>query len=75
MDKKLSNASQHFYLACLVRLEEKAQKGWKGWDNPIWKEAFEKRLKDIPQFELTQKTLVDIANYANFLWNLIEIKK
>ena len=75
MANKLYNASMKFHLACVVKLKEKEKEGWIGWDNPHWKEAFKKRIKDLPQFELTQNNLVKIANYCNFLWNLIGAEK
>lgn len=75
MDNKLSNASQHFYLACLIKLEEKEKDGWTGWDDKKRKCSFEDRIKHDAFSELTQKRLVNISNYCNFLWNLIEIKK
>ena len=75
MENKLFNASMKFNLACVVKLREKEKEGQIGWDNPHWEEAFKKRIKDLPQFELTQNNLVNISNYCNFLWNLIEIKR
>jgi len=75
MKNKLYNASMKFHLACVVKLKEKEKEGWIGWDNPHWEGAFKKRIKDLPQFELTQNNLVNISNYCNFLWNLIEAEK
>lgn len=75
MEDKLFNATMKFQLACLTKLAEKEKEGLMGWDNPHWEKAFKKRIKDLPQFELTQENLVNIANYCNFLWNLIQVEK
>ena len=75
MERKLLDSTMKFNLACLDKLRQKEKEGWVGWDNPHWKEAFEKRIKDLPQFELTQNNLVNISNYCDFLWNLLEQEK
>ena len=72
---KLDNTSMKFHLACVVKLKEKEKEGYTGWDNPDWKKAIRRIIKDRSQLELTQKHLVNIANYCMFLWNLIEDKR
>jgi len=75
MNKKLANSTQHFYLACLVKLEEKEKAGWGGWDKTYNKELFEEDVTIRAKKPLTQSNLVDISNYCNFLWNLLEVNK
>ena len=75
MEKKLANATQHFYLSCLVKLEKKEKEGWVGWDDPKCKDGFKDEIDLHLQATITQDVLVDISNYCNFLWNLIEAQK
>uniref|UniRef100_A0A6M3IF50 Uncharacterized protein n=1 Tax=viral metagenome TaxID=1070528 RepID=A0A6M3IF50_9ZZZZ len=75
MEKKLLNSTIKFSLACLGKLEEKESNGWGGWDWEACKTSFEKRIKHDAKSKLTQKSLVNIANYCMFLWNLIENKR
>ena len=72
---KLDNASMKFHLACIIKLKEKEKEGWEGWDNLGNQELFEKRLTRHLLKEYSQEGLIDISNYANFLWNLIESEK
>ena len=64
-----------FNLACLDKLRQKEKEGWIGWDDKKYKCSFEDRMKHDVYSELTQKRLVNISNFCNFLWNLIEAKK
>ena len=72
MDGKLLNSAAKFNLACLNKLSQKEKEGWGGWDWECCKTSFEKRIKHDAKRELTQKSLINIANYCMFLWNLIE---
>ena len=71
---KLLDSAMRFNLHCLNKLKEKEKEGWIGWDDKKKKCLFENRLKHDIFCELTQNRLVNIANYCNFLWNLIEEK-
>jgi len=76
MNNKLYNASMKFHLACVVKLKKKEKEGWVGWDNPIKKKLLEAKLMEHTLKSLSnQENLVDIANFCNFLWNLIEDEK
>ena len=75
MEKKLRMARIDFDYACYKKLEEKEELGWEGWDNQARKGTFIERIKNLLKCELNQKNLVNIANYCNFLWDLIEVKK
>jgi len=72
MDGKLLNSAAKFNLACLNKLSQKEKEGWGGWDWECCKTSFEKIIKHNAKRELTQKNLINIANYCMFLWNLIE---
>ena len=75
MENKLKDSSKKFYVACLAKLLIKEKEGWTGWDNPKNKDGFESKIELHLQGTRTQDVLVDVANYCNFLWNLIEAKK
>lgn len=75
MDSKLNSASNKFFLSCLFKLAVKEKQGFVGWDDPSRKEHFEKRIRGHCLFKLDQRNLVNITNYCNFLWNLIERTK
>jgi len=72
MDNKLLDSAAKFNLACLDKLSQKEKEGWGGWDWESCKFSFEKRIKHDAKSKLTQKSLVNIANYCMFLWNLKE---
>ena len=74
MKDKLRMACINFDWACSKRLEEKEEQGLNGWDNKELKAVFTKRICQM-DFPFTQKDLVDMSNYCNFLWNLIEARK
>ena len=59
-----------FTYACLRKLEKKEEFGWTGWDFSHNQEVFESEIRNRIKKELTQKNLVNIANYCMFLWNL-----
>lgn len=73
--KKLESVASKFFVARAIRLEQKEKAGWDGWDDKKNKCYFEDRIKHDAFSNLTQKRLVDIANFCNFLWNLIEEKE
>lgn len=75
MEKKLRMARINFDYACYKKLEAKEKEGWTGWDNPDNKKLLKAKLMKHIIKPLTQDNLVDIANFCNFLWNLIEVKK
>ena len=72
MDKKLRIACYEFHNARMAKLEFKEHAGYLGWDIIPFKEDLQKDLISHTEKPLTQYNLVDIANYCNFLWNLIE---
>ena len=74
MEDKLFNATMEFYRACDVKLEKKEKEGWVGWDDEKYKPRFIRKVFSYDA-QPTQEDLVDIANYCDFLWNLIQVKK
>ena len=72
--KKLRFASFEFNHACVKKLETKQKQGYSGWDNPDRKENLESLFVEHTHNPLTQRNLVDIANFCMFLWNLIEAR-
>lgn len=71
----LNDANYEFYLARSRRMEQKEDEGFIGWDDPEGKDYFTRRIKVISVGELTQKKLMDMANFCSFIWNLIEKDK
>ena len=60
-----------FITAMLLRLVEKHEKGWTGWDNEtdITDDMLENKLRN----NLENADYVDVAVYAGFLWILSNI--
>ena len=73
--KKLRFASFAFNYACVEKLMAKQRQGYFGWDNLEAKPNLESLFKEHTNRPLTQKNLVDIANFCMFLWNLFEAQK
>jgi len=57
------------------RLNDKEAIGWQGWNNPAYEGEFRDEIRARAKIKLTQKELVDIANYCNFVWNILEKEK
>ena len=72
MDIKLRTAWLKFNYASYKKLAAKEKRGFAGWDKQKNKELLERGLIEHIKKPLTQRNLIDIANYCNFLWNLIE---
>jgi len=75
MEDKLFNASMGFYRACDTKLELKEKEGFIGWDDPEFEKDMRNNLRSHVEKALSQENLVDIANFCDFLWNLIQVKK
>lgn len=75
MDKKLRIAGYEFHRACMIKLEYKENAGYLGWDILAFEKDLQEDLISHTKKPLTQDNLVDIANFCNFLWNLIENRK
>lgn len=75
MQLKLRSAWLKFNHACYKKLAAKERRGFSGWDKQKNKELLEKGLMEHIKKPLTQSNLIDIADYCNFLWNLIEDRK
>ena len=73
--KKLRFASYEFNHACIKKLEAKQKEGYSGWDEPKNKDNLESLFKEHTNRPLTQRNLVDIANFCMFLWNILEAYK
>ena len=75
MELKLRSAWLRFNHACYKKLAAKERRGFSGWNKQKNKELLEEGLMEHIKKPLTQGNLIDIADYCNFLWNLIEDKK
>ena len=75
MKVKLNSAWLKFNHACYKKLAAKERGGFAGWDKQENKELLEEDFMAHTKKPLTQSNLIDISNYCNFLWNLIEDKK
>lgn len=77
-DNKLECLFQKFTEAMRERLEEKEQAGFTGWDiGDFHSYGLVERMNNKASYVLSmgkacgKKTLVDIANFAMFLWGKI----
>lgn len=75
MKLELRSAWLKFNYACYKKLAAKERRGFAGWDKQKNKELLEEGLMEHIKKPLTQSNLVDIADYCNFLWNLIKDQK
>ena len=75
MNTKLVIAFTNFDMARADRLNDKEQLGWQGWDVSGYEGEFRDEIRKHAKKDLTQEDLVDIANYCNFLWSLLEEKR
>ena len=75
MKVKLRSAWLKFNYACYKKLAAKERRGFIGSDKPENKKQLEADLYQHVLKSLDQGNLTDIANYCNFLWNLIEDQK
>ena len=71
---KLFKLTEEFRLACLVKLTKKLSEGYTGSDCEAI-EPFKYKIVKLSKEELTQKNLINIANYCSFLWYRAESKK
>ena len=72
--KKLRLASFEFNHACIKKLEAKQRQGYYGWDKVENKTNLESLFQEHKNRPLTQRNLIDIANFCMFLWNLFEVQ-
>ncbi len=72
MKWKLRKKTYRFNYACYLKLEKKEREGFFGYDGPKNKEMLEKGFMDHIEKGFEQDNLIDLSNYCNFLWNLIE---
>ena len=75
MKVKLRSTWLKFNYACYKKLEGKERQGFGGFDKPKSEKQLESDLYQHVLKPLDQGNLTDIANYCNFLWNLIENRK
>jgi len=64
----LVELNENFSMACLAKLTKKLGEGYTGWDYDAT-EPFRQKIIKLSKEELTQKNLVNIANYCSFLWH------
>ena len=69
------DANYEFSKACRRRLEKKDKEGLTGWDDEYYKTEWQGRVRMLSTKRLTQKELVDIANYCMFLWHMLKARK
>ncbi len=64
--RALEGITEGFRNAMLSKLRRKAVEGKSGWDDPDWtKEQILEALKE----HVEKGDMVDVANFAMFLWN------
>lgn len=75
MKVKLRSAWLKFGYVCYKKLAAKERRGFTGCYKPENKKQLEADLYHHVLKPLDQGNLTDIANYCNFLWNLLEDQK
>lgn len=74
-DTMLKASMADFFRARYKKLEKKEKQGYINWDNSSAENDFRCQVKIRAKLKLTQRNLVNIANYCNFLWQMIEDRK
>ena len=75
MEERLLSDATKFFLARLRKLRKKERLGWHEYRHEAMQKEFRSRIRKLVKGRLTQKKLVNIANYCNFLWINLEIWK
>jgi len=74
-DIRLLAATTNFFIARIKKLEKKEKQGHCGWEYVANEAFFRDEIRTRAKKRLTQKNLVDIANYCSFLWEMLEGRK
>lgn len=75
-DVRLMATSADFFIARVKRLERKEEQGFAGWENTMNELFFKTQIRERALKALTsQKDLINIANFCQFLWQMIEDRK
>ena len=67
----LLKAHEKFDHKCWLRLVERVEQGYRGWDDRDRVNEFMKKIHG-KEYPYDQQDCIDIANFAMFTWNLIE---
>ena len=68
---KIDRVMAKFRVALLKKFHEKEAEGFSGWDcQTSWSFLVNDLLEHERDIELTPESLIDIALYCLFLWNL-----
>jgi len=70
--RDLEAAVDEFAAAMKKRLNTKRKQGWGGWEDPELCDAEARFLRNAAQGVIVKdkKSLVDVANFAMFLWRI-----
>ena len=69
---KIAKEWDAFHVAALSRMDDKVKEGFSGWDDPLDcpEDALQALMVDkADRYFLTEKDLLDVANYAMMLWS------
>jgi len=58
-----------------AKLRKKYMEGFTGWDDPVWVENGETLTRLIDHAKEENPDMVDVANFAAFIWNVQEESK
>ncbi len=72
-DIRLLASATDFFIARIKKLERKEKQGYAGWEDFGWKSADE--IKTRAKMKLTQRNLINISNFCQFLWQILEDEK
>jgi len=75
-DIRLLSSATDFFIARVKKLERKEKQGFAGWEDRMNELFFKTQIRERALKALTsQKDLINIANFCNFLWQTLEDRK
>ena len=75
-DVRLMASASNFFMARVKRLNKKEKEGFIGHEDIMNELYFKTMIRERAIKALTsQKQLLDISNFCNFLWQMIEDRK
>ena len=74
-DISLKASMADFFRARYKKLEQKEKQGYAGWDGQFFDVECGEEIRARAKLKLTQRNLVNISNFCNFLWQILEDRK
>ena len=74
-ERMLLAAATDFFIARVKKLERKEKQGYTGWNDYGFERECVEEIRTRANLKLTQRNLINIANFCNFLWQMLEDEK